>query len=94
MKTKFDITKIGYPSKSVSPNSKTFDFEKLGKDLSCIRYLTNANLRQAEREMKVPHATIHRLESGKQKDIQISTLIRICKWTGISPTEFFNSVRK
>ena len=94
MKVKFDITKIGFPKNNISPKSMTFNIEKLGKDISAIRYLTNTTLRQAEREMKIPHATIYRLENGKQEDIHISTLTKICKWTGIHPSEYFKSVKK
>ena len=71
-----------------------FDIKRLGKDVAEQRNALNISHRKAGKQMKVPHATLHRLEKGKQKDIHVKTLVKICQWLHFSPVRYFNFVIK
>jgi len=43
----------------------------------------NRGIREVAEEIGIGHATLSRIESGKQPDMM--TFIKICKWLGIDP---------
>jgi transcriptional regulator with XRE-family HTH domain len=49
----------------------------------------NLSLRQAGKEIGVSHTTISRILQGQTADID--TLIAMCKWLGISPSDVLDS---
>lgn len=66
-----------------------FDIKKLGKELKSSRKSRLIGLRSASREMKVPHATIFRIERGEHLDIHVGTLVKICNWMSADPMWYF-----
>jgi len=66
----------------------------MGKDL-LVKMLDdkmrqrNLSLREAGKEIGVSHTTISRILQGQAADID--TLIDMCKWLGISPSEVLDS---
>lgn len=69
-----------------------FDIKRLGEDLSLQR--RGLALRTTAKKINIPHATLHRIENGKQRDVHVSTLLKVCNWMDIEPSIYFNPVRK
>lgn len=69
-----------------------FDIEQLGKDL--IKERGDKSHGVISKEMGLPHATLFRIENGHQLDLNVSTLVKICNWTGIRPEIYFKLERK
>ncbi len=66
-----------------------FNIKKLSKDLKTIRTERKASLKGSAREMKVPHATIFRIERGEHLDIHVGTFAKICTWINVKPENYF-----
>jgi transcriptional regulator with XRE-family HTH domain len=52
----------------------------------------NRGIREVAREIGIGHATLSRIESGKQPDLQ--TFTKICKWLEIDPNSVLGFERK
>ena len=52
----------------------------------------NRGIREVAREIGIGHATLSRIESGKQPDLE--TFIKICKWLEIDPNSILGFRKK
>lgn len=69
-----------------------FDMKMLGKDLAERRRAQGASLQEIANKTKLPKCTVFRIEKGKQKDIHVTTLNKICGYTLFHPATYFTIV--
>lgn len=64
------------------------DVERLGQRLRRVREKREYTLERLFRETGVSVATLSRIERGGSKEIEAGTLVALCQWMGVQPTEF------